>query len=147
MDWSGCELVEVIPGKVSGQPLVKGTRIPADFLLDHLKSGSSLEEISKAFPSLDTETLRDVLLYAAERLAWDQPTLVDWKASPLVEQVPGRCSGAPTIVGTRIFPDTIAKYYWSGATVEEIEEDYPSLSKETILELIRYVKSQEAQAA
>ena len=147
MDWSGCELVEIVPGKVSGQPLVKGTRIPADFLLDHLKSGASLPEIREAFPSLPVETLRDVLLYATERLAWDEPTLVDWKASPLVEQVPGRCSGAPTIVGTRIFPDTVAKYYWSGATVEEIEEDYPSLSKETILELIRYVKSQEAQAA
>jgi len=147
MDWSGCELVEVVAGKVSGAPLVKGTRIPADFLLDHLKSGASLDEITEAFPSLPAETLRNVLRYAADRLAWDEPTLIDWTGCSLVEQVPGRCSGAPTIVGARIFPDTVAKYYWSGGTVEEIEEDYPSLSKETILELIRYVKSREAQAA
>ncbi|HEY5328402.1 MAG TPA: DUF433 domain-containing protein [Acidobacteriaceae bacterium] len=147
MDWSGCDLVEVVAGKRSGDPLIKGTRIPAYAILSNFETGSSVEEIAENYPSVPVETLRKVLMYAAERAAWDLPTLVDWKACDLVEQVPGRCSGAPTIVGTRIFPDTIAKYYWSGATVGEIEEDYPSLSKETILELIRYVKSQEARAA
>jgi uncharacterized protein (DUF433 family) len=93
------------------------------------------------------ETIRGVLGYAVERLAWDEKTLVDWKDCPLVEQVPGRCSGAPTVVGTRIFPDTIARYYWSGASVDEIQEDYPSLSVETIHGLIGYVKSRQAVAA
>jgi uncharacterized protein (DUF433 family) len=27
-DWSYCPLVEVIPGKVSGAPLLKNTRLP-----------------------------------------------------------------------------------------------------------------------
>jgi len=147
MDWSGCELVEVIPGNVSGQPLVRGTRIPADFLVDHLKSGAKLNEIAEAFPSISEDRLRGVLEYALERLAWDAETLVDWKGCRLVEQVPGRCSGAPTIVGTRIFPDTVAEYYWSGATAEEIVDDFPSLTVETVAELIRYVKAKEAQAA
>jgi hypothetical protein len=30
LDWSGCPLVEVIPGKVSGAPLLKNTRLPVD---------------------------------------------------------------------------------------------------------------------
>jgi hypothetical protein len=30
MDWTGCDLVEQVPGRVSGQPVVKGTRILAD---------------------------------------------------------------------------------------------------------------------
>jgi len=147
MDWSGCELVEVVPWKVSGQPLVKGTRIPADFLVEDFKSGMKLEEIAEAFPRISEETIRGVLTYAIERSAWDVKTLVDWKDCPLVEQVPGRCSGAPTIVGTRIFPDVVAEYYWSGSTAEEIVEDFPSLSVETVTELIRYVKAKEAQAA
>jgi uncharacterized protein (DUF433 family) len=147
MDWTGCELVEVIPGKVSGQPLVKGTRIPADFLVEDIELGMSFDEIAEAFPSVPAETLHGVLDYASERLAWDEKTLVDWHGCKLVEQVPGRCSGAPTVVGTRIFPDTIAKYYWSGATVKEIQEDYPSLPLETITGLIDYVKSREAIAA
>ncbi len=29
-DWSDCPLVEVIPGKVSGAPLLKNTRLPVD---------------------------------------------------------------------------------------------------------------------
>ena len=147
MDWSGCDLVEVIPGKVSGVPLVKGTRIPVDFVVESYVAGSSLDQIAECYPSVSIHNLAAVVAFAAERSAWDEKTLVDWKGCALVERVPGRCSGAPTIVGTRIFPDTIAKYYWSGAGVEEMEEDYPSLSRETILELIRWVKMKEVQAA
>jgi len=29
VDWTGCELVERVPGKVSGRPIVRGTRILA----------------------------------------------------------------------------------------------------------------------
>jgi uncharacterized protein (DUF433 family) len=64
-----------------------------------------------------------------------------------VERVPGRCSGAPTIIGTRIFPDTIAGYFWSGAMVEEIREDYPSLSEEMIMRIIEYVKARQPSDA
>ena len=88
-----------------------------------------------------------VLSYGLERLGWDDKTLVDWSGCSLVEQVPGRCSGAPTVVGTRIFPDTIAEYYWSGSSIDEIREDFPSLSKEKIAGLIDYVKSRELSVA
>jgi uncharacterized protein (DUF433 family) len=147
MDWSGCGLVEVVPGKVSGQPLVKGTRIPADFVVESFELTGSVDEVLEGFPRLSKETATALLAYAVERLAWDEKTVIDWRGCKLVEQVPGRCSGAPTVVGSRIFPDTIAKYYWSGATVEEIREDYPSLTEETIAGLIDYVKLQEAHAA
>ena len=30
VDWSECPLVEVIPGKVSGAPLLKDTRLPVE---------------------------------------------------------------------------------------------------------------------
>jgi hypothetical protein len=30
LDWSACPLVEVIPGKVGGAPLLKSTRLPVD---------------------------------------------------------------------------------------------------------------------
>ena len=39
MDWTDCELVEVIPGKVSGVPLIKGTRIPADTIVENRELG------------------------------------------------------------------------------------------------------------
>jgi uncharacterized protein (DUF433 family) len=33
VDWSECDLVESVAGKVGGRPVVKGTRIPADTIL------------------------------------------------------------------------------------------------------------------
>jgi uncharacterized protein (DUF433 family) len=117
MDWTGCELVEVVPGKHSGDPLIKGTRIPADAIVSNFEAGSTLEEVADGYPGASLETIKALLGYATDRLAWDDKTLVDWRGCKLVEQVPGRCSGAPTVVGSRIFPNTIAKYYWAGATV------------------------------
>jgi uncharacterized protein (DUF433 family) len=46
MNWSGCDLVEMIPGKVSGTPLLKGTRVPVDQILASLDAGESAEEIA-----------------------------------------------------------------------------------------------------
>jgi uncharacterized protein (DUF433 family) len=46
MNWSDCNLVEVIPGKVSGSPLLKGTRVPVDQILASLENGESVEEVA-----------------------------------------------------------------------------------------------------
>ena len=35
IDWTGCELVERIPGKVSGTPLLKNTRLPVEAILEN----------------------------------------------------------------------------------------------------------------
>jgi hypothetical protein len=34
MDWTGCEVVEVVRGKVSGVPILKGSRVQADAVLE-----------------------------------------------------------------------------------------------------------------
>ena len=44
MDWSGCPAVERVPGKVSGQWIVKGTRILADGVLENADAGYTAEE-------------------------------------------------------------------------------------------------------
>ena len=72
---------------------------------------------------------------------------MDWSGCELVEVVPGKVSGQPIIKGTRILAETIEQYSARGASVEEVREDYPSLSEETILRMIDYVKAQEASAA
>jgi uncharacterized protein (DUF433 family) len=67
MDWSGCELVEVIPGKRSGDPLIKGTRIPADAIVSNFEAGSSLEEIAENYPSASMETIKALIAFAHSR--------------------------------------------------------------------------------
>ena len=39
MDWAGYEFVERVEGKVSGQPLVIGSRIPAEFIWSMQRQG------------------------------------------------------------------------------------------------------------
>lgn len=46
MDWKGCDLVESVPGKVGGVPLLKGTRVPADQVMESLDAGETVEEMA-----------------------------------------------------------------------------------------------------
>jgi uncharacterized protein (DUF433 family) len=66
MDWSGCELVEVIEGKVSGKPLVKGTRIPADIVRKYVDRGAPLEQVLEDYPSLSMDTVRRLAIPRAQ---------------------------------------------------------------------------------
>jgi uncharacterized protein (DUF433 family) len=64
MDWSGCELVERIPGKVSGQPIVRGTRILADTIIEYADRGASTVEILEDYPSLTVETVQALIAFS-----------------------------------------------------------------------------------
>jgi uncharacterized protein (DUF433 family) len=67
MDWSGCDLVEVVPGKVSGQPLVKDTRIPADFVIESYELAGSVDEVLEEFPRLTAEIVLQLVEFARLR--------------------------------------------------------------------------------
>ena len=63
---------------------------------------------------------------------------IEWLACELIEQIPGKVSGRPIVRGTRILPDAIVNSYDSGATIDEIREDYPGLTISQILRLIEF---------
>jgi uncharacterized protein (DUF433 family) len=64
MNWNGCESVETVPGKVSGVPIIKGSRVQADTVLESHELGESVEEIAYSF-DLNPEDIRKVLTFAA----------------------------------------------------------------------------------
>jgi uncharacterized protein (DUF433 family) len=66
MDWSNCPLVEVDPLKLGGVPILKGTRMQADSIVENYESGSPVEEISDNF-RIPQETIRAVLAYAQQK--------------------------------------------------------------------------------
>lgn len=66
VDWTDCPLVEVNPRKVSGAPILKGTRMPADGIVVNYVGGSPVEEIAYNF-EIPEETILDLLRYAAEQ--------------------------------------------------------------------------------
>ena len=45
IDWTECELIECVPGKVSGKPVVGGTRIMPDAIVGSYDLGETIEEL------------------------------------------------------------------------------------------------------
>jgi uncharacterized protein (DUF433 family) len=62
-NWTDCPLVESVPGKVSGVPILKGTRMPADAIVENYASGLPADEIAEVF-QLPADSVRDLLAYA-----------------------------------------------------------------------------------
>jgi uncharacterized protein (DUF433 family) len=67
MDWTGCDLVERVPGKCSGSAVVRGTRIFADTIVQDRELGASAEDIHESFPTLSLETIESLLAFAEAR--------------------------------------------------------------------------------
>ena len=73
-DWSGCPLVEVIPGKVSGAPLLKNTRLPVDaitgnydsFRAEGLSPEAAIAETLDCYPEAGLERIKALLSFRAE---------------------------------------------------------------------------------
>lgn len=53
---------------LGGKPVIKGTRISVEFVLELLSSGVTEEEILKDYPHLAKEDIRACLEYAAHAL-------------------------------------------------------------------------------
>jgi len=67
---------------------------------------------------------------------------IDWMACELIESVPGKVSGRPVVVGTRIMPDAIVGSYELGETIEELCEGFPTLTLSQIKRLIEFAHAQ-----
>lgn len=56
--------MERIPGKVSGRPIVRGTRILADTIIQDAELGSPLEEIHENYPDLPLTAIEELISFA-----------------------------------------------------------------------------------
>jgi uncharacterized protein (DUF433 family) len=64
MDWR--EWIEINPAILVGKPVVKGTRLAVDFLLDLVAAGCPEDEILRNYPGLTHKDLLACVAYAAE---------------------------------------------------------------------------------
>ena len=64
MDWR--EHIVVDPAVLVGKPIVKGTRISVELLLDRLADGWSYAEILAAYPHLTREQVQAAVTFASE---------------------------------------------------------------------------------
>ncbi|MGD0631833.1 MAG: DUF433 domain-containing protein [Terracidiphilus sp.] len=68
IDWMACELIEAVPGKVSGRPVVLGTRILPDAILNSYELGDSIEDIHEGFPTLSLNQIKRLIDFGLDQL-------------------------------------------------------------------------------
>jgi len=67
LDWSQCDAVESVPGKVSGAWVFKGTRMPVQTVFANLEAGMSVQEITEVF-DVKAEEIEAVVHFVTESL-------------------------------------------------------------------------------
>jgi uncharacterized protein (DUF433 family) len=66
MSWE--ERIEINPQVLVGKPVIKGTRLAVEFIVELLASGWSEQQIIDNYPGLTIEDLHACLHYAADTL-------------------------------------------------------------------------------
>jgi uncharacterized protein (DUF433 family) len=67
IDWTQCELIEQVPGKVSGRPIVRGTRILPDAIVNSYDAGEPLDLIHENYPGLSVPQIQRPIEFAHAR--------------------------------------------------------------------------------
>jgi len=62
------ERIEINPDILVGKPIIKGTRISVEFILELLASGWEIEQILKNYPQLTKEDILAAIEYSLEIL-------------------------------------------------------------------------------
>jgi uncharacterized protein (DUF433 family) len=63
IDWSKCPLLEIKPRVQSGAPVLRGTRMPADAIVDNFDYGVSVDQIAEQF-EISPGGVEAILAYA-----------------------------------------------------------------------------------
>jgi uncharacterized protein (DUF433 family) len=64
IDWNTCELIERVPGKVSGRPVVRGTRIMPDAIVGSYDLGETIDELREGLPTLSVAQIERLIEFA-----------------------------------------------------------------------------------
>jgi uncharacterized protein (DUF433 family) len=74
LDWSQCEAVESVPGKLGGAWVFRGTRIPVSVVFENMDDGLTISEIVALYEGLTLENVHAVLDFACRSLESPAPT-------------------------------------------------------------------------
>jgi uncharacterized protein (DUF433 family) len=79
MDWK--EHITVNPDILVGKPIIKGTRISVELLLDRFADGWSYDEVLAAYPHITREQVQAAVSFAAELFKEDRFVAIGKAAS------------------------------------------------------------------
>lgn len=66
MDWTA--RIEIAPNRLGGKPVVRGSRIPVELVVEMVADGWDAERIRAEYPTLSAEDVRACLQFAAAML-------------------------------------------------------------------------------
>ena len=75
--WNGRPDIERRPDVMLGKPVIKGTRLTVELILERFGDGWSASDLLEAYPDLRAEHLLAAQSYEAAYLALDESVLVD----------------------------------------------------------------------
>jgi len=75
MIWT--ERITVDPKILVGKPIIRGTRLAVEFILDLLAQGWSYDEILRNYPGLEAEDIQACLAYARDMLRSEKVYLLE----------------------------------------------------------------------
>jgi uncharacterized protein (DUF433 family) len=64
--------IEINPRIMVGKPIIRGTRITVEQILEKLSTGDSIEEILRAHPHLTKDQIHAALAFAAQSIRGDE---------------------------------------------------------------------------
>ena len=64
-------MIESNPNVMAGKPVVAGTRVTVELLLERLAAGESIEQLLESYPRLTRQDILDAIAFAAEALRAD----------------------------------------------------------------------------
>ena len=64
MNWK--DYIEVNPAVLVGKPIIKGTRISVELILDRLADGWTVEDVLASYPHISREGVLAALSFASE---------------------------------------------------------------------------------
>lgn len=77
MNWQ--DHIEQRPDIMMGKPVIKGTRLTVELILERLGNGAPIEDLLDSYPQLRREHIQAAQAYAAAYLAFDRSV---WEDSP-----------------------------------------------------------------
>ena len=63
------ERIDIHPDICNGRPVIAGTRIPVQTIMEFLGAGDSIDEVLEAYPSLKREDVYACIQFAAKLMA------------------------------------------------------------------------------
>lgn len=64
--------IVINPEIMLGKPVIKGTRLTVEIIIEKLAYGETIEDMKRDYPFLVKDDIRAALLYAAKRLAHEE---------------------------------------------------------------------------